>query len=150
MMKRETQISSLAESVAGRLRAAGIHADLVSSSPAAASFGNAEATFRVGSLLLRFVRDRGQEFMDLASSAMPSRFFQFGDVEIAMGWKTIDEVLAKQEPEGLDVVLARLGRYIAELNDVFSGTQERLTRARVERAAVERGQAFVDRLRGKK
>jgi hypothetical protein len=64
-------------------------------------FGDAEAVFRVGTLLLRLVRDRGQEFMDLATIAAPDKFYQFDDVEIAMGWKTIDEVLAKRELEPL-------------------------------------------------
>jgi len=66
-----------------------------------------------------------------------------------MGWKTIDEVLAKREPEELRAVLARLGENLGALSDAFSGDQERLTRTRVERAARERGQVFTDRLRGK-
>jgi len=67
-----------------------------------------------------------------------------------MGWKTIEEVLAKRELETLGSLLAQLQEHRAELNDAFSGDRERLTRARIERAARERGQAFVERLRGKK
>jgi hypothetical protein len=88
--------------------------------------------------------------LELATTATPEQFHQFGDVEIAMGWKTIDEVLAKRELEGLGSVLARLQEHRAELNEAFSDDRERFTRARIERAARERGQAFVDRLRGKK
>ena len=67
----------------------------VSFSPEQASFGNSEAVFRIGSVLLRLIRDRGQEFLDLASSVEPTVFHQFDDVEIAMGWKSINDVLAK-------------------------------------------------------
>jgi hypothetical protein len=111
-------------------------------------FGDAEAVFRVGTLLLRLVRDRGQEFMDLATSATPDKFHQFDDVVIAMGWKTIDEVLAKREPEPLSQTLARLSQHFAELAEAFSGEGERFTLARVERAARDRGDAFMGRLQG--
>lgn len=143
-------MGSLTDSVVDKLKAAGLaDLELVSSSSEAAGFGDAEAIFEAGSMLLRFVRDRGQEFLDIASVATPTKFFQFGDVEIAMGWKTIDEVLAKQDPEPLEAVLARLAAHFAELNSAFSGERERLTGARVEHAARDRGQVFVDRLQGK-
>ena len=67
-----------------------------------------------------------------------------------MGWKTIDQVLAKREPEELTSVLKRVRANLATLENAFSGDQERLTRARVERAARERGQEFESRLRPKK
>jgi hypothetical protein len=101
-------------------------------------------------LILRFVKDRGQELLDVASTASPDRLFLFDDLAVAMGWRTIDEVLAKQEPESLDVVLTRLARYVRELNEAFSWDREPLTRAGVERAARDRGDAFMKRLRNKK
>jgi hypothetical protein len=137
-----------AESVAARLNAAGLgQAELVSAVQDDASFGNAEVIFRAGSLRLRFVRDRGQEFLEMASDAAPTRFFQFDDVELALGRKTIREILAAHEPERLEVMLARLAKDVAELNDAFSGDRERLTRARVEQAARARGEAFMKWLR---
>lgn len=149
-MKEETYTHSFAKILAGRLKAAGLQdAELVSSTPESPSFGDAESIFRLGPLFLHFVRDRGEEFVDVASSAAPQKFFQLDDLDIAMGWKTIDEVLSKQEPESLDAVLARIAQHGAELHDAFSGVRERLTRARVERAAQDRGQAFMGRLRGK-
>lgn len=64
-----------------------------------------------------------------------------------MGWKTIDQVLAMREPEALGDVLARMRQHLDELEEAFSAEQERFTRARVDRAARKRGQAFVERLR---
>lgn len=112
-------------------------------------FGDAEAIFRLGSLLLRFVRDRLQVFVDLGSVTSPTTFHQFDDVEIAMGWKTIDEVLAKREPDDLVAVLTRIHDYAANLESAFSDDQVRLTRARIERAARDRGEKFVSQLRTK-
>jgi hypothetical protein len=86
----------------------------------------------------------------LGSVASPTIFHQFDDVEIAMGWKTIDQVLAKREPEELISVLKTVRANLATLESAFSGDQERMTRARVERAARERGEEFASRLRGKK
>jgi hypothetical protein len=141
----------MSHSVLARLREAGIEAaELVRASPDGASFGDAEAVFRVARLLLRFVRERGQEFMDLGANASPEQFHQFDDVEIAMCWKTIDQVLAKREPENLSQVLARVSRHLKELDEAFSPERERFTRARVERAARDRGGAFVSRLQEKK
>jgi len=73
-----------------------------------------------------------------------------GNVEIAMGWKSIEQVLAKREPEDLESVLRRVHERLRELREAFSGNRAELTKARIQRAATERGKAFSDRLRGKK
>lgn len=111
------------------------------------SFGNGEAVFQIGKLVVRFTRDRGQDFIDVASKSQPDKFYQFDDVDLAMGWTSIDRVLAKSAPEEPRSVLTRLARHFAHLEDAFSGEQERLTRARIEKAAKARGEAFVASLR---
>lgn len=142
---------SFAESAISRLRSVGISdAEIVARDSVGSDSKNAEVIIRSGLILLRFIRDRGQEFLDLGSVAAPNSLFQFCDVEIAMGWKTIDEVLAMREPDRIDVVLAKLALHFMELSDAFCRDRERLTRARVERAARDRGEAFVKRLRAKK
>ena len=102
-------------------------------------FGDGEVVLCVNGILLKIVRDRGQEFLDVASICCPEKFYQFDDVEIAMGWRAIEDVLAKTEPEPLEQVLERLGTVIAELREKLSGDQERFTRARLEHATKERG-----------
>lgn len=110
-------------------------------------FENAEATFRVGSLLVRFQRERGQDFVDVGSIGFPEKLHQFDDVDIAMGWKSIEEVLAKSEPEALENILERLFVNFTQLERALSGEQERFTRARIENAAKKRGETFVKSLR---
>lgn len=150
-MIERTSTTPFIQSVRDAFEAAGLkEVDEVSRAPESEHFGDTEAIFRVGSLLLRFVRDRLQAFVDLGSTISPTKFHQLDDVEIAMGWKTIDQVLAKQEPEDLTSVLKRIQANLTTLEAAFSADQERLTRARVERAARERGEEFESRLRPKK
>src|SRR6185503_15914041 len=102
-------MSSLMSVMRGKLIDAGLDdAELISSPPGAAPYGDKSTIFRIGPLLLRIVSERGQEFVDLASKSTPEKFHQFDDVEIAMGWRSVDEVLAKREPEPIESVLQRV------------------------------------------
>jgi hypothetical protein len=106
MMEGWETMSSLINAVRSRLNEAGLgDAELVSAAPESPGFGDTAAVFRIGPLLLRFTRERGQEFVDLTSLSEPGAFQQFDDVDIAMGWRSIDEVLAMREPEQIILVL---------------------------------------------
>jgi hypothetical protein len=109
-------------------------------------FGNAEAVFNIGSLRFRFLRDRGQEFLELGSSAEPGRFFLVDDVEVAMGWKTVEEALTKQCPDDLRDVLARIGAKRKEIKSAFSLANWPDSARRFESAAKKRGEHFLRRL----
>src|SRR5262245_27207216 len=102
-------MTNFADNITSQLIAAGLsRATLVSSSSDGSSFGDTEVIFKLDALLLRFVRDRGQIFLDIASSAAPAEFHQYCDVEVAMGWRTIDQILARREPEAIGAVLTAL------------------------------------------
>jgi hypothetical protein len=136
-------------SLIARFRSAGIeHPKLLKADYDPASFGNGQASFEIGSLILRYVRDRGQEFIDLGSIQNPAKLFCFYDVEIAFGWRTIEQVIAISEPEPIETVLASFGRHREELERAFSGGHL-ATIARVEAAAAARGSAFKGRLESK-
>lgn len=138
----------LANEIRKRLTDAGLgDAKLVSESAAPAPFGDATAIFGMGPLLLRFTRDRGQEFVDLASVEEPTVFHQFDDVEIAMGWRSIDDVLAKREPDSIGSVLSRIKANLSVLLQEFSAGQVRSSTARVQLAARARGDEYLARLR---
>ena len=113
----------------------------------AANFGNAQAIYRLGHLHLRITRDRGQEFLDIGSLAVLNSFYQFGDVEVGMGWRSLEDLLSVAPPEPLADVLKRLRNRRNELELAMSGIGEPSTRARFERAAAARGAAFVARHR---
>jgi hypothetical protein len=150
MNKQSEGDAPFSESVKAQLANAGLsRAELVSASPGGQPFGDAVLIFRLDGMLLRIVRDRGQVFLDVGATSAPTEFYQYGDIEVAMRWKTLDQVLAKRQPEDLGAVLARLHARLADLSDAFSGNRAELTRARLERASKERGKAFTARLRGK-
>ena len=133
------------------MAAAGLgRAKTVSASPGGQPFGDAAIVFDIDGLLFRLVRDRGQAFLDLAVASAPTEFHQFDDVEIAMGWRSIAEVLAKREPEEVVAVLSWVSARFNELKNAFSAERVAPTKKRVEQAAQDRGKAFTDRLRGKR
>jgi acetolactate synthase regulatory subunit len=129
------------------LAAAGLGgAELLSVRPESPGFGDCAATFRLGHVLLRVVRDRGESFVDLAAASHPDRFSQYDDIEIAMGWRSVEEVLARKQPEKLERVLERIRARLTELNAAFSAAEALLTEARVREAAKVRGDAFISKL----
>lgn len=110
-------------------------------------FGDGEVVFRVGSMHLRFVRERGQDFVDVSPASAPREYYPFGDVELALGWKTVDQVWSRLEPEPLPAILARLRNHYLEFEEAFSSANALDTLAKLNFASRRRGAAFVDHLR---
>lgn len=112
------------------------------------SAGNEAVVGELGPILVRFVRDRGQDWLELGpSNAEPRRFYSFQDVQVALGWKSCEEVLAMKEVEPLGQILQRITSGWLEITKVFSGEAGALGWKRVEKVARERGEAFAARLR---
>lgn len=132
-----------------RLRTAGLNEpEILSAAENPKSFGNAEATLRVGVMLIQIVRDRGQELLSVAFDSDPDHFYPIEDIEVAMGWQALEDITSREELEQLDLVLSRLAEHFDQLADAISSEREQLTLARIERAKRERSKAFIDRLRG--
>lgn len=143
----EQRLEGFSATILRRMVKAGLtEAELVSVQPESAAFGDTSATFRLNGLLMRVTRDRGQEFLDLGSADEPTALFQYEDVEIAMGWRSVEEVLNKQFPESLDRVFHRMANKLPELQAAFSTARIGSTRAYIRRAECERGEAFKQRL----
>lgn len=132
-----------AEWIAARLVASGIDAVCVGSQQDDRNFGNAEAIFRADSLLLRFLRDRGQDFLDVGLVEMPTQFHQFHVVEVAMGWKTLDQVLARREPENLIAVIECVKANFNALTRAFDVSHRHKTLASLAKAQTAYGKAMV-------
>ena len=96
------------------------------------AFGDSIAVFRVGNLLLRLVRDRGQIFADIASATRPDLFFQLDDLNVALGISDQAEVVARSEPEDIDRTLARL----SSLRETYSAALMPESYANTMRAAI--------------
>ena len=110
-------------------------------------FGSGEATFEVGPLLVRIVRDRDQESLALAFVDAPRSFHAFEDVEICIGWRTIEGVISASHPQNLDVSLRKFADHYVELCTAFSGEQARFTRARIRDTEKKRRKAYINHLK---
>ncbi len=66
------------------------------------NFGNAYSIWRYGNLNLRFVKDRGQLFLDVGSK-YDEIYYTFDVLSVFMGWKTIEQL--KSTNIYLDLVL---------------------------------------------
>jgi hypothetical protein len=95
---------------------------------------------------LRFVRQKGQDFVDVSPASVPGQYHQLGDVELAMGWKTVDPVWSRPEPEPLTSIVERLRAHYLEFADAFSSARASETLAKASFASRRRGAAFVDHL----
>lgn len=121
-------------------------ARLMFHSPESVHFGDTSAVFSVGTMLLKFIRERGQVFIELGTQAEPEEFYQFDYVAIAMGWRSLDEVLARSAPEPMGEILKKVGDYINLLQLAFSPDRIQYTRMVIAKASYDREQAFVARL----
>lgn len=110
-------------------------------------FGDGEVVFKMGPMHLRFIRQRGQDFVDVSPASMSGQYHQFGDVELAMGWKTVDQVWSRSEPEPLTLIVERLRVHYAEFVDAFSDARVNGTLAKLSFASRRRGMDFVNHLR---
>ena len=122
-------------------------AKLLDCSQEGSAFGDRYTTYRIGNFLLRIVREKGQEFVDIAFASEPQTFFQCDDVDVAMRWKSVKDVVEKLEPESLIGVLSRLSEHFLEINLAFSEERMPFTKARIHRAARARGEAFISHIR---
>jgi hypothetical protein len=117
------------------LRDHGLSFEVCSESYYPDSFGNAIVLCKAGTLLLKFMRDRSQDMLELASTRSPDCFHIFIDVEIAMGWKSLDEVKALEDVPPVEDEVRRLAENFDELSIAIGGDPARFTRARLMRAA---------------
>ena len=139
--------TKFSDTAAAALRNAGFsNVSLVRASPESAAFGDSEAVFNVDGFVLRFTRDRGEEFVDLASARTPADFHQVYDDERALGWMPIETSSAHRGPAPVKEVLTRLKEHYGELKELFSANSDSTTQARIRQATREREQAFLRKL----
>lgn len=139
---------SFAQSIHSRLCAGGLaQASIVSArSDDAQRFGDSEAIFGLDSLQLRFIRDRGQEFLDIASSETPHDFHQFDDVALDQGWTTLAKLVATSTPDPMDHVLRLVRDHLNELREMFGREAYESTNSRLRMVADKRAQTFRERI----
>lgn len=131
--------SELLNAGLSRAKLTGVQYDRVS--------GYGEAVFRTGLILLKISRERGQDFLEVGSANKPGEFFRFDDVCVAFGWRSIEEIMVRQEPIPLHAELSELRQRLPSLENAFSEAYFRETRDKIEAAADKRESAFLEKLR---
>ena len=130
-----------AEWIGAYLTEAGLHGALIAERQDDRNFGNAETIYQVGGLLLRFLRDRGQDFLDIAPAAEPEQFYHFEDVEAAMNWVAAKANLAPEGPEEISKVIARMSARVPSLESAFDAQNGSATKAKIASVSAVRGAA---------
>lgn len=148
----------LVELVASELARLGmVNAKLVYESYHPQSFGDAEAVYELGNMRLRFLRDRSDDTVSIASSISPRHFYGFEDVAIWKGWIGLDELLKYDTPIdfdkpppgpvfGLAKALKLIATDIVRLDKEFSIDELMATRAKltsIERMRIGKMNTFV-------
>lgn len=110
-------------------------------------FGDGEVVFKVGPMHVRFVRERGQDFVDVSPASAPGEYHPFGDVEVVMGLKTVDQVWSRPQPEPLPSILQRMRNHYSQLEDAFSSAKTRETVEKLKFTSRRREAAFAHHLR---
>jgi hypothetical protein len=105
------------------------------------------AIFEVDGLVLRAIRDRSQEFLDVGTTGRPGELHQFDDLAIAMGWSTVERVLKRTEPEPLSSVIKQVQEHWDAIQQQLTGSTAEFTRAQVNRATAARTAAVEKKLR---
>ncbi len=101
----------------------------------------------VENLLIRFIRDRGEDFLDVAGIHRPDEFFQSDVLEIAFGWRTIDDTLRKRTPGPVSDILGRLRDHMDELVTAFDRNHLAATLDKLSHAQSSKAEALAARLR---
>ncbi|HUG67730.1 MAG TPA: hypothetical protein VMM76_08255 [Pirellulaceae bacterium] len=111
------------------------------------SFGNAEAVYEIGGLRFRFVRDRGQDGVDIIVPGS-SDSFVFEDLSVAMGWQELNDIVNTdaeidfgKPPSGpipLRVVLEYMRHGMSDLQAAFSSPNTSSTLKKLRDAQAKR------------
>ena len=130
------------------LAAAGIsEANLLSERYDPEHFGDGEAIFQLsGAIVLRLVRDRGEDFVDIAPHSAPDERFRWDDVCIALGWRKVENVVGRTHPVPMQEELAEVVAHASDLELALGGERLPSTRKVVRTAAQQRERAFLGKL----
>lgn len=121
------------EKVSEALQRAHVTADLVAEVYPPDAPDDAIITFRAETLLLRFTRRAGQEFLEIACALAPGQYYWFADIEVALGWSSLERLLSRSEPPPLEEVINRLAQHLGELKKIFFKTVDLFAQTAIQR-----------------
>jgi len=120
------------------------NAKLVHESYDPQNFGNAEAIYKLGNVQLRFLRDRGDDIVDIGSASRPQYFYNSYDVAVWADWISFDDLMKyyhapinfADPPTGpifsLPKMISLIARDLRLLNKAFSAEEFMSTNAELK------------------
>lgn len=150
----------LVQTIEEELRQLGLRKwELVHESYSPEHFGNAQAIYRVGNLYLNFVRDRGNDLIDLIGAKLTTQkdSYNFDDVSLLMDWESLDEMVKKYKYTNIDFskpppgpvplgdALRLIKQHYERLQSMFSPAEVKSTLETLKGIAKKRSQALFGR-----
>ena len=108
----------------------------------AKSFGNAEAVYDLEHIRFYFVRDRGQDILNLSAQTSPEKHYPFCDVSLMMRWQSLEEIINVVEPISLGKALGYIKNNLEQLIEAFSANEIRSTEIKIKSAEQRRIKAM--------
>ena len=131
----KTMKNPLVKTVENEMNQLGIgNAKLIRESYNPKSFGNADAVYDLGNIRFYFVRDRGQDLLNLSSRTSPGNSYPFCDVSLMMGWESIEQIVNVIEPVSLQKALAYIKTDWSRLDNMFSASEIMSTNTKIRQA----------------
>ena len=95
-------------------------AKLVHQSYSPESFGNAVALFHVGKLALYFIRDRGQDLLEIGSVDEPDRPYDYHFISVALGLRPLELTPDDTDIQTLDFMLIEIRKEFTRIEAMFT------------------------------
>lgn len=114
-------------------------AEVYTSSPSP-SFGDCESVWELGNLRLRFVKDRGQLFVDVGSKFDESLNFVFDDISLFMKWEEPGGIINAESPVGLEHALKLIKQDLDKLENLFSKSKLQTTSKKINQISKAKTQ----------
>lgn len=109
-------------------------------------FGNGFAVFKLDPIIVHITRDRGRYELSLGpAKGLRRRLYTLNTVEIAMGWKSVEEALDEKDLFSLSEAIGRLKDRFEDLASAFSLPRRRRTVEGLRRAEKARAHALMRR-----
>ena len=110
------------------------------------AFGNGFAVFNLDAINVRITKDRGRYEVHLGPArGLRRKLHTLNTVEIAMGWRSVEEALEENDLFSLSEAVGRLRNRYDELASAFSLPQRRRTLRVLRRAEKVRAEALMKR-----
>jgi hypothetical protein len=104
-------------------------------------FCDSISIWELGNLRIKFIKDRGQEFVDVGSKFDASHFFIFGDISLLMKWQSLEEIIHADAPLDLESSLSLIKRDLDKLEVLFSKSMLQETSNKISLISEEKTRA---------